>query len=73
MNFDGRSDGIDLVRCNFAYERQAQAAYPPALEENLGFFGVDLFFDPRCDFDADGVISDADLSYLRSIVEGGEQ
>ncbi len=73
VNFDGRSDGIDLVRCNFAYERQAQAAYPPALEENLGFFGVDLFFDPRCDFDADGVISDADLSYLRSIVEGGEQ
>jgi hypothetical protein len=53
-------DGRDLIRCAHAHGREPVTAPP----DEAGPRDLDLDFDPRCDFDDDAVVSDADLDLV---------
>jgi hypothetical protein len=54
LDFDGETDGLDLLRCS----RLAGASYRAS---GVALWEVDDTFDPRCDLDGDGRIEDDDL------------
>lgn len=61
VDFDGRSDGFDLVHCARLFDKRVEATFQPGGES---LTGIDLRFDPRCDANANGVIDAADLEHL---------
>ena len=58
LDFDGESDGIDLLRCTplVGKKYKSQAA--------LGLWNTDEHFDPRCDVNGDLKIDDDDIASL---------
>lgn len=58
LDFDGESDGFDVLRCS----RLAGRAYTPLA--GTGLWIVDEQFDPRCDLDGNNKIDDADFERL---------
>jgi len=60
VDFTMEVDGLDLIRCARLDGRSALTA--PLSEASFG--DVDIEFDPRCDFDDDGSIGQADLDVV---------
>ncbi|MBS2013209.1 MAG: hypothetical protein JST00_10000 [Deltaproteobacteria bacterium] len=55
LDFDGETDGIDLLRCTPLVGKKY------ASEKAIGLWDVEERFDPRCDVNGDLQIDDADL------------
>jgi hypothetical protein len=62
VDFDGEVDGLDVIRCA---RRLTKTAFPSA-PNGEGIWQHDLDFDPRCDDDDDGEISEADLTIVNA-------
>jgi hypothetical protein len=58
LDFDGETDGFDVLRC----ARQVGRAYSP--EDAVGLWDLGEAFDPRCDIDGDFTVDDADLAKI---------
>lgn len=58
LDFDGESDGFDLLRCT----RQVGRKYES--KGAGGLWNVDETFDPRCDVNHDNVIDDKDITLI---------
>lgn len=58
LDFDGETDGFDILRCARAVGRKYEA------KGAAGLWNVAETFDPRCDVDGDLAIDDEDLSRL---------
>ncbi len=70
-DFDGEVDGFDVIQCAYRLGREAA----PSQTGGEGIWSSDLDFDPRCDEDQNGSISDADLSAVSAAfgnVKGGQ-
>jgi hypothetical protein len=60
LDFDGEVDGIDVIHCAFRLGKSADPSQP----EGEGIWASDLDFDPRCDVDENGSISESDLAVV---------
>ena len=58
VDFDGESDGIDLLRCTPLVGRKYKS------QTAVGLWNIDERFDPRCDVNGDLTIDDDDLTSL---------
>src|SRR5690606_17818362 len=58
LDFDGETDGFDILRCARQIGRRYEA------KGAVGLWNVAETFDPRCDVDGDLTIDDADLAKL---------
>jgi hypothetical protein len=59
LDFDGETDGIDLLRCTPLVGK----SYQPT---TVGLWNIDERFDPRCDLNGDLTIDDDDITLLRA-------
>lgn len=58
LDFDGESDGIDLLRCTPLLGKTYKS------QTAVGLWNIDERFDPRCDVNGDLTIDDDDLTAL---------
>ncbi len=58
VDFDAEVDGLDVIHCARLRGKSADPSQP----EGEGIWSSDLDFDPRCDADHDGTITDTDLA-----------
>ncbi len=67
LNFDGEVDGTDVIQCAKLYGKKV------ALHSSTGpsICGLDLAFDPRCDRNGDGAITDDDLAAITQFFPHG--
>ena len=60
VNFDMEVDGLDLIRCAF------RDGLVPVTSANPSIYDLEMNFDPRCDFNDDEAINDADLDVIQN-------
>jgi hypothetical protein len=58
LDFDGESDGVDLLRCTPLVGKKYESS------SALGLWNIDERFDPRCDVNGDMTIDDDDVAAI---------
>lgn len=59
LDFDGETDGIDLLRCTPLVGQTYRVS------KTLGLWTVDSRFDPRCDVNGDNAIDESDIAAIQ--------
>jgi hypothetical protein len=64
VTFDGRADDTDASSCGALVGKTVEPVFPPG--GGSSYLGIDVAFDPRCDLDGDGAISEGDVEAVRA-------